>query len=463
MRILLVSHLYPPANTAGTEVYTESLARSLLARGYQVHVFCTVKDVGRADLQVERREQDGVTVHELVQNLFHDRFEEQWSHPAIEARFQQLLSEVQPDVVHVQHLMYLSAALPQLAREAGARVLATLHDFGLECGRFGQLVDAQGELCAVVDAERCGRCLASLPWRQSDLQRRVGRGLAKVRHWTGVNLAPLATKLGRRGAPGKDAAGTQPATELVQTRAAQSLVRREVMLAAYSQAALVFSPSRFLAERAIAAGLDAERVQVLPTGVARGRVSLRSKRPRTKNDPLRVLFLGSYVPLKGAHVLVEAWTLLDGQARDAARLVLHGPGADGSAYASDLQRRAKAAGLELGARLEREQVQRALGHADVVVVPSLWYENRPLVILEALQAGAAVIASDLGALPELVTEQHGWRFPAGDAAALAQLLASLIQDPAQVDGRHESADLPDWEATVDRIEAAYRAPQARPE
>lgn len=460
MRVLLVCHLYPPAHRAGTEVYTEDLARSLVARGHQVHVFHTTKDVGRADLELHEREQDGAQVHELVQNLYHDRFEQLWSHSAIEDCFRDLLARVKPEVVHVQHLMYLSAALPRIAREAGVRVLATLHDFGLECGRFGQLVDAGGELCEVVDPKRCGTCLASLPWRQSDLQRGVGRGLAKLRRWTGVNLGPLATRLGRRGSAQPGAA---PAPELVEARAAQSIARREALLAAYREAELVFSPSEFLAERAIAAGLEAERVEVLPTGISRGRVRARSRHTRTENDPLRVLFLGSYVRLKGAHVLIEAWTLLDDQQRQGARLVLHGPGADGSAYADDLRKRARAAGLVLGACLEREDVQKALGQADLVVVPSLWYENRPLVILEALQAGAAVLASDLGALPELVTEERGWRFPAGDAQALAQLLGSLIEDPAQLDGRHYSADLPDWEETVDRIEAAYRVSPAGPE
>lgn len=462
MRVLLVSHLYPPAHRAGTEVYTENLARSLVARGHQVHVFCTTKDVGCADLQLRRREQDGVEVHELVQNLYHDRFEQLWSHSVIEECFRDLLAEVKPELVHVQHLMYLSAAIPRMAREAGARVLATLHDFGLECGRFGQLVDAQGELCEVVDPNRCGTCLASLPWRQSDLQRRVGRGLAKVRRWTGMNLEPLATRLGRRGPGQPGAAEGAPALE-VEERAAQSIVRREAMLGAYREAELVFSPSAFLAERAIAAGLEPERVEVLPTGILRGRVRPRSRHTRMKGDPLRVLFLGTYVPLKGAHVLIDAWTRLDPRQREGARLVLHGPGADGSAYAVDLRKRAKAAGLVLGGRLDRDQVQKALGQADLVVVPSLWYENRPLVILEALQAGAAVVASDLGALPELVTEERGWRFPAGEAQALAELLGRLIDDPSLVDGRHYSADLPDWEETVDRIEAAYGAPRAIPE
>ena len=52
MRILVVSHRYPPAYTAGTEVYSAQLAAGMAARGHAVQVLCTEKDLARADLSL---------------------------------------------------------------------------------------------------------------------------------------------------------------------------------------------------------------------------------------------------------------------------------------------------------------------------------------------------------------------------------------------------------------------------
>lgn len=458
MRLLLVSHRYPPHHTAGTEVYTEGLACALAQRGHEVHVLCTLKDVGRTDLRLTHREQDGVTVHTLVQNLYYQSFQDTWSHPGVEKRFAALLETVRPEVVHIQHLLYLSAGLPEMAARAGARVFATLHDFGLECARFGQLVDADGDLCETIDPMRCGSCLARFDWRQSSLQRRVGRGLAGLRRITGLNLAPFAVRKGRAAsAAGHVEAPARVDPEEQERLARGSLARRAGLLEAYRMAERVFCPSAFLAQRAVAAGLEAERVEVLPTGISKGRLRAARRQPRAIGAPLRVMFLGTFVPLKGAHVVLEAWDQLGDELKAGAELRLNGPDEHAPAYAESLRGFARDVGAQMGGRLGRDEVHAALAATDVLVVPSLWFENRPLVILEALQAGALVVASDLGALPELVPDSK-LRFRAGDASALAACLRRLIRNPELVEAQGVDSELPDWEATVDRVEAAYRSP-----
>jgi glycosyltransferase involved in cell wall biosynthesis len=79
-------------------------------------------------------------------------------------------------------------------------------------------------------------------------------------------------------------------------------------------------------------------------------------------------------------------------------------------------------------------VGRVLAGADVVVVPSLWYENSPVVIQEAFAAGVPVIASQIGALAEKVRHgENGLLFPPGETGALRKLLDSLIEHPAQIE------------------------------
>jgi glycosyltransferase involved in cell wall biosynthesis len=72
-----------------------------------------------------------------------------------------------------------------------------------------------------------------------------------------------------------------------------------------------------------------------------------------------------------------------------------------------------------------------LAGLDVLVVPSLWYENTPFSVLEAMYAGVPVIASDRGGIAEVVQDGiSGWLFPAGSAARLGAMLAALCADPA---------------------------------
>ncbi|MCB9914255.1 MAG: glycosyltransferase [Planctomycetes bacterium] len=221
MRVLLVSHNYPPAHTAGTEVYTANLARGLRARGHEVVVFCAEKDVARPHLSLHVREHEGVRVLELVNNLHYASFAETWDLPAVDEVFARVLDEVRPDVVHLQHLLYLSVGVAERARAAGATVVMTLHDFWLQCARFGQRLAADGTLCDEVDVARCAACLASFRYANSALEQRLAGWIAGVKRATGVDLAGPARAAGDwwRARAAKEPAPADPA-QLAELEAA---------------------------------------------------------------------------------------------------------------------------------------------------------------------------------------------------------------------------------------------------
>ena len=455
VKVLLVSHRFPPAHTAGTEVYTQELGRHLVSAGHLVHVFTAEKDVGRRDLTLHRREQDGLTVHELVQNMYLRRFGETWDHPLIDALFGEVLEEVRPDVVHIHHLLYLSTGLVAQARSRGIRVVMTLHDFWLECPRFGQLVHGDGSICYEVDAARCGTCLPSFSWRQSSLARTVGRVVAGVNAVTGLDLSGVVRAGARAGTSGPN---PQPSSEEAQACQAQVEARERGLRERVVQGVDQFlAPSQFLADRLIAWGIPAERMQVLPSGVDRERFGRCPREDRGAR--LRVRFLGTQVHLKGPHVLLEAWGRLTASQRERAVLSLHGPDDFEPEYVASLRAQADQVGAELGGALDRDGVSQALASTDLLVVPSLWFENRPLVILEALAAGTPLCVSDLGGMIELVQPgDSGWRFRAGDVEALASLLGSLIDDPKALDGLSFAGAqglLPSWEEVAATHVALY--------
>jgi glycosyltransferase involved in cell wall biosynthesis len=87
--------------------------------------------------------------------------------------------------------------------------------------------------------------------------------------------------------------------------------------------------------------------------------------------------------------------------------------------------------VQLRGRFERHQLSAVLAQIDLLVVPSIWYEGAPFVILEAFAHQIPVIATRLGSLPELVRDEvDGLLFTRGDAADLARQLQRLIDDEA---------------------------------
>jgi glycosyltransferase involved in cell wall biosynthesis len=97
-----------------------------------------------------------------------------------------------------------------------------------------------------------------------------------------------------------------------------------------------------------------------------------------------------------------------------------------------------------------------LASADYLIIPSLWYENAPVAVIEASAYGLGVIASRIGGLPELVHEgRTGVLFPPGDASALAAVMRGLLHgDMALPALAAESRALADAH-TVDRMVENY--------
>ncbi|MCP5020463.1 MAG: glycosyltransferase family 4 protein [bacterium] len=472
MRILLVSHLFPPSHSAGVEVFTAELAQGLSSRGNQVAVFHTNKSVGRPDMQMRRREYKGLPVFELNNNLFHSEFKDTWDHPGVNERFEETLLEFKPEVVHLHHLMYLSMGCLALAKKHAKCVLFTPHDYYLECGSMGQLVHVDGSVCERVDTRRCGTCLPHFTWRQSDLQRRVGRCLGAVYGLTGLDLGPLARRLAATGGGASSTStirSTQSSPDLApadQHELYQGLAeqrRAELREAVMQNVDRFLCPSQFLADRMTHFGLPAEKVFLCPTGVneeqflAHAQAQDGPQRKRAQG-PLQISFVGTVIPIKGPHLILEAWAKIPAELRSVAELSICGPLQHAPSYVEGLGEIASEYHVELTGRLSREQVAKRLTHTDLLIMPSLWFENRPLVLHEALALGVPCLVSDLGGMAELVQEgRDGWHFPMGDAQALADRLARVLSKPGELEGlTPQSPDLCSWEEAAGRFEDHYQ-------
>ncbi len=402
MQILFTVHKYPPESLGGTEIYTLSLARALVALGHTVTVFYPTTAVTQSEQRVNA---DGV--HEWRVPLPADRATEgpvaQFWHTvrdgAIEAAFVACLRECRPDLVHFQHVQGVSARLIELA--ADWPTVATLHDYWYFCAN-SQLIRPDQRPCAGPS-------------------------------WGNWNCVDCATARA-------DLQGLRAARPLVALPFAW---RNRYLRRVSAHIDHFIAPSEFLRQQYIGQGWPATRISTLENGMDRQRLQgVQGVTPPVPAARPHFGFIGSLAWQKGVHVLIEAFNQLPAEQQEQAALTIYGSDHAFPDYGARLRAAATHPHIRLAGSVAYDQVGAVLQQLDFLVVPSLWYENSPLVIQEAYVVGVPVLASNLGALPEKVVDgKTGRLFPAGDSAALATLLQAIIEEPT-VRGQLQSAITP---------------------
>jgi len=151
---------------------------------------------------------------------------------------------------------------------------------------------------------------------------------------------------------------------------------------------------------------------------------------RTESKKVRFGFVGSIIPSKGVHVLIDAFKRVSSE---DAELRIHGAGYSFEGYEDyEKEMRSMARGdgrITFAGPFDNTRVGEVFAEFDVLVVPSIWYENSPLTIHEAALAGAPVIASDIGGMAEFVRDGvNGATFRTGSARHLAAKMAMFVKD-----------------------------------
>ncbi|GAA2040827.1 hypothetical protein GCM10009819_28090 [Agromyces tropicus] len=200
--------------------------------------------------------------------------------------------------------------------------------------------------------------------------------------------------------------------------------------AAGEASARILAVSRHLADRAVLAGLPAQRIEVHYQGVDTDVFRPGARADRRGDGPPRVLFAGALVERKGVLDLVEASRVAATSAPHELRLVGAGP------LGERLARETAAdAHIDLVGRLDRDALRAELQAADALVLPTKTLaggqEAAGLVLVEAQACGVPVIAYRSGGTPEMLRAgETGLLVPEGDRAALAAALADLLRLPA---------------------------------
>ncbi len=224
---------------------------------------------------------------------------------------------------------------------------------------------------------------------------------------------------------------------------------------ALSSAAAVVAPSEKLIELAKEYGANPTAARVIRNGVDRQLFRVRDRTASRislgRNPETQVLlYVGRLEPAKGIFELLEAFAVVSRQ-RPNVELVLIGEGvAEGECQRLARERQLR---VHFAGSCSRDQVATWLGAADLLTLPS-WTEGTPNVVLEALASGRRVVASSVGGIPAVVTNDVlGELVPPKAPDELAAALGRAIDNSYDMDRVATSADLMDWAASAGQLHA----------
>lgn len=289
--------------------------------------------------------------------------------------FAELVCLLRPTIVHAHHYAHLGIEFLRVLKEIdpSIKLCLTLHEYMAICHNQGQMIKVDGRLCTRESLEDCRACFPSLSvqdfWRRKHY---IQRHFDYVDHFV--------------------------------------------------------SPSEFLRRRYIEWGIPADMITVIENG----QEDAQAPPPRFIIDGEqrnRFGYFGQINPFKGLDVLLKA--LHEMRKKERRNVVLEVHGANLSAQATEFQSRIKALADPLIAEgvvqwvgpYRPDELRGRMESVDWAVVPSVWWENSPMVIQEAFVCGRPVLVSNIGGMAEKVEHgKNGWHVRCGSSHAWAKAL-----------------------------------------
>ena len=415
MRVLLTTHVFLPDYSSGTEILTLNTARELQRLGHMVEI-CTGFPARPGLIDTERfdtYEYEGIQVHRFLHDAApmgeqSNVAEAEYTNLFFARWFRGYLEKFRPDITHFFHLGLLSASAIDVCHTLGIPMLMTPTDFWLICPN-NQLRLPDNSLCRGPDRDGVNCLRHAVSNNQSSSVAKtfnhLPRKVVSTMIW-GVN----------RGAFSE--AWFSPMVRALYQRPG---FLRERM----NKLDRVIVPTRLMQEMLVTNGLN-------PDKVVFSRFGIRPTTPEVHEPDvagkIRIGFIGGLSEHKGAHLLISAARLLPETV--SLELKIYGRTDLYPAYFEKLLRLADAdQRIRFCGVFPNEKIGKIFAELDVLVVPSIWYENTPLVIYSAQAAGCPVIASNLGGMAEVVEhEKNGLLFEAGDVIGLARAMERLARD-----------------------------------
>lgn len=424
LRVLVVAHAHPAFSVGGGELAAHNLFRGLDATdGVDAQFLARIGPpiAPHGDTPFMSLRQNARETLYYASDYDHFRLSNR-DIVGLQRHFAQYLAALKPDVVHFHHFLGLGLECLRIARNVcpKARIVVTLHEFLSICHNHGQMVKTgRGELCRRATPADCAMCFP--------------------------DIGP-----------------------------ARFFKREMFVKASFDLVDCFVSPSQFLLERFVEWGVPRAKMRMLENGLDVPEVA--APRPvvarvgGASGRRGRFAFFGQLNPFKGIHVLLEAVARMPAQRwGDDSSLIVYGGNLEHQPkpFQEDFDRLLKT--VDGRARFygsyRAPELPALMREVDWVVVPSVWWENSPLVIQEAFAHGRPVICSDIGGMAEKVQDGvNGLHFRTGSAESLVDKLTVALGTPGLWERLRANAPKPLTPQGAARQHLAlYREPSSRSE
>lgn len=414
MKIALFVHCFFPGHFYGTETYTLNLALRLKELGHEpIVVTALFPGEPQEPAMLTRYEFRGIPVVCFDKNyLPNRRVKDTFYQPEVREIFETLLDEIKPDLVHVTHLINHTASLLEVLCAKSIPTVGTLTDFYGVCFN-NKLENAAGELCSGPNAARsnCLACYGKAVSAQPGCD-------SRYRIFANEKLSETAASMivRARGIDRVKHSSLGPVIEDLR-------IRPDTLRNLYAQYAALITPTAFLQKAYKNNGFKNPMHAIwFGTDIDRTLLSV----PRA-DGVVRFGFVGQIAPHKGTDLLIKAFSRLP---KGCATLDIYGPAEQDPAYFATLKDLATD-GVTFRGTFPSTNMVEVLSQIDVLAIPSVWYENSPLVLLDALATKTPVIVSNVEGLTEFISEgETGLSFNRGSVDGLTAAMTRLIDEPA---------------------------------
>ena len=377
-RLLIISHGHPDINKGGAEMAAYNMFNEL--RRYDVDAFFLAR--------TGQPPHGGAAFSQRNSSreiLFHTTMDDGFLFSNIKTRhmwqeFRDLILLIKPDIVHLHHYFLLGIEILEEIKRSlpDAKIILTLHEYLAICHNNGLMVKTSGKLCYKATARDCHSCF---PDKQ----------------------------------PG------------------DFFLREQYIKRMFNNVDHFVSPSQFLQQRYIDWGIGPDRISVIENGQNILEDVPISSVTETESSSVRFAFFGQINPYKAIDVLIGALAGFSKKVKKQVLIEIHG--ANLEHQTGSYQQKVKTLMTKYGARVhfhgayEPQEMPGILRSVDWAVVPSVWWENSPMVIQEAFNCGVPLIVSDIGGMAEKVKNNvNGLHFRHGSAFDLADKITLCVTD-----------------------------------
>jgi len=434
MKILYVIHNFLPYSLTGVENYTYNIANAL-HKNHNVMIYTSIFNPEKERFERFSYEYDRLRVEAFYHNSVFRNFSETFSNQLLDEYFENLIEEFQPDIVHFQHLMFHSIGYVDILNKKDIPSALTLHDFYYYCPNLGQRLFLGRYNCRNESPLKCSLCFRTSNINISEMDRFIYNKVkgSNIFREISKEFPELAypvkwMRIFKKGPTAYDI-----------------IEREQVMLEALGKISVIISPSDFY-RRFYERYTGHNRIIHLDYGFDKNIKADRSVRDRKK---LKIGFIGTISRHKGANILIDIAKKFSGK----VKILVWGNDKNDAILSKRLK---SIENIEYRGEFLPEKRREVFREIDYLLVPSIWEENSPLVIHEALIYNTPVIASNRGGNAELIIEgKNGFLFDPSNLNSLYQLIQRIFAGEISLDSVDSSVVMA-IEDHIKRLEEIYR-------